>query len=77
DINEVKNLIGKKVGAISPDAFGGYLLGYKVLRDMGYDAEKDFRMQFLGFPADALLYALRDSSLSAAIIPVCLLENMD
>lgn len=47
DINEVKNLIGKKVGAISPDAFGGYLLGYKVLRDMGYDAEKDFRMQFL------------------------------
>lgn len=77
DITEAKNLIGKKVGAISPDAFGGYLLGYKVLRDMGYDAEKDFRMQFLGFPADALLYALRDHSLSAAIIPVCLLENMD
>lgn len=75
-ITEVKDLIGKKVGAISPDAFGGYLLGYKVLRDMGYDAEKDFRMQFLGFPADALLYALRDDSLSAAIIPVCLLENM-
>lgn len=77
DIDEVKNLIGKKVGAISPDAFGGYLLGYKVLRDMGYDASKDFRMQFLGFPADALLYALRDNSLSAAIVPVCLLENMD
>ena len=77
DIKDVNHLIGKKVGAISPDAFGGYLLGYKVLRDMGYDAEKDFRMQFLGFPADALLYALRDSSLSAAIVPVCLLENMD
>ncbi|MGG7471479.1 tetrathionate respiration histidine kinase TtrS [Providencia sp. R1] len=76
DISEVKNLIGKKVGAISPDAFGGYLLGYKVLRDMGYDAAKDFKMQFLGFPADALLYALRDDSLSAAIVPVCLLENM-
>lgn len=76
DITEAKNLIGKKVGAISPDAFGGYLLGYKVLRDMGYDAAKDFQMQFLGFPADALLYALRDDSLSAAIVPVCLLENM-
>lgn len=24
DISDVKNLIGKKVGAISPDAFGGY-----------------------------------------------------
>ncbi|MDD9341779.1 MAG: tetrathionate respiration histidine kinase TtrS [Providencia heimbachae] len=77
DITDVQNLIGKKVGAISPDAFGGYLLGYKVLRDLGVDAEKDFRMQFLGFPADALLYALRDDSLSAAIVPVCLLENMD
>ena len=77
EIKDVNSLIGKKVGAISPDAFGGYLLGYKVLRDMGYDAEKDFRMQFLGFPADALLYALRDNSLSAAIVPVCLLENMD
>ena len=77
EIADVNNLIGKKVGAISPDAFGGYLLGYKVLRDMGLDATKDFRMQFLGFPADALLYALRDNSLSAAIVPVCLLENMD
>lgn len=76
DITEPQNLIGKKVGAISPDAFGGYLLGYKVLRDLGYDTEKDFQMQFLGFPADALLYALRDNSLSAAIVPVCLLENM-
>lgn len=76
DMTEPQNLIGKKVGAISPDAFGGYLLGYKVLRDLGYDAEKDFQMQFLGFPADALLYALRDGSLSAAIVPVCLLENM-
>lgn len=77
DIHSADQLIGKKVGAISPDAFGGYLLGYKVLRDLGYDTEKDFRMQFLGFPADALLYALRDKSLSAAIVPVCLLENMD
>ena len=77
DIHDANQLIGKKVGAISTDAFGGYLLGYKVLRDLGYYAEKDFRMQFLGFPADALLYALRDKSLTAAIVPVCLLENMD
>ncbi|QLQ99264.2 tetrathionate respiration histidine kinase TtrS [Providencia alcalifaciens] len=77
DIHDANQLIGKKVGAISTDAFGGYLLSYKVLRDLGYDAEKDFRMQFLGFPADALLYALRDKSLTAAIVPVCLLENMD
>ncbi len=75
-IKNLDDLIGKKVGAISADAFGGYLLGYKVLRDKGYEPTKDFRMQFLGFPADALIYALRDGGLSAAIVPVCLLENM-
>ncbi|UNH25193.1 tetrathionate respiration histidine kinase TtrS [Moellerella wisconsensis] len=75
-VNSLDDLIGKNVGAISPDAFGGYLLGYKVIRDNGYDPNKDFRMQFLGFPADALIYALRDKTLSAAIVPSCLLENM-
>lgn len=65
------------MGAIAPDAFGGYLLGYKALREEGIDPDKDFTLRFTGFPADALLYLLRDGDINAAIIPVCLLENMD
>lgn len=76
-ITSINELIGKRVGAIAPDAFGGYLLGYKALREKGIDPDKDFTLRFSGFPADALLYQLRDNDINAAIIPVCLLENMD
>ncbi|MFN6883859.1 PhnD/SsuA/transferrin family substrate-binding protein, partial [Proteus mirabilis] len=76
-ITSIHELVGKRVGAIAPDAFGGYLLGYKALREEGIDPEQDFTLRFSGFPADALLYLLRDGDINAAIIPVCLLENMD
>lgn len=70
-------LIGKHVGAVASDAFGGYLLGYKALQQEGIVPDKDFTLRFTGFPADALLYLLRDGDINAAIVPVCLLENMD
>lgn len=76
DIHNPQGLIGKRVGAVSPDAFGGYLLGYKVLRDAGLQPERDFQLHFSGFPVDALIYLLRDRAISAAIVPTCLLEDM-
>lgn len=71
------DLTGKKVGAIAPDAFGGYLLGYKALRDIGLDPPRDYHLQFSGFPADALLYLLRDNAVQGVIVPVCLIESMN
>ncbi|MDM4219909.1 tetrathionate respiration histidine kinase TtrS [Klebsiella pasteurii] len=70
------DLIGKTVGAIDPQAFGGYLLGYKALIDAGLRPERDLHLRFSGFPADALIYLLREQALQAAIVPVCLLEKM-
>lgn len=70
------DLIGKTVGAIDPQAFGGYLLGYKALGDSGLRPERDLHLRFTGFPADALLYLLREQAVQAAIVPVCLLEKM-
>lgn len=69
-------LAGKKVGAVAADAFGGYLLGYKELLGTGLQPEKDLQLHFSGYPADALLYQLRDRALDAVIVPVCLLEKM-
>lgn len=69
-------LMGKTVGAIDPQAFGGYLTGYKALSDAGIRPERDFHLRFTGFPADALLYLLRERAIQAAIVPVCLLEKM-
>ncbi|WP_145515768.1 tetrathionate respiration histidine kinase TtrS [Yersinia aleksiciae] len=76
DIHSPQGLMGKGVGAVSPDAFGGYLLGYKALRDAGLQPEQDFQLHFSGFPVDALIYLLRDRAISAAIVPTCLLEDM-
>lgn len=76
-IASVHDLIGKTVGAIDAQAFGGYLLGYKALIDSGIRPERDLNLRFTGFPADALLYLLREKAIQAAIVPVCLLENME
>lgn len=76
-IASAHELIGKTVGAIDAQAFGGYLLGYKALSDAGLRPERDLRLMFTGFPADALLYLLREKAVQAVIVPVCLLENMD
>lgn len=76
-ITAAHDLIGTTVGAVDPLAFGGYLLGYKALHDAGLRPGDDFRLRFSGFPADALIYLLREEAISAAIVPVCLLESMD
>lgn len=75
-ITAAQDLAGKTLGAIDPQAFGGYLLGYNELRNAGMDPEADARVRFVGFPADALLYLLREDAIQAAIVPVCLLESM-
>ncbi|HCT9096034.1 TPA: sensor histidine kinase [Serratia liquefaciens] len=75
-ITTPRQLTGKNVGAVATDAFGGYLLGYKELLSAGLNPEKDLQLHFSGYPADALLYQLRDRALDAVIVPVCLLEKM-
>ena len=75
DITEVGQLRSKSVGAVHQQAFGGYLLVAEQLRRRGIlPTELDLR--FTGYPVDALVYLLRDGSLSAAMLPTCLLESM-
>lgn len=70
-------MVGKTVGAIDAQAFGGYLLGYKAFSDTGLRPERDLRLMSTGFPADALFCLLREKAVQAVIVPVCLLEKMD
>ncbi len=51
-------------------------MGYKALSDAGLRPERDLHLRFSGFPADALIYLLRERAVQAAIVPVCLLEKM-
>ncbi|WP_312191213.1 tetrathionate respiration histidine kinase TtrS [Leclercia sp.] len=75
-ITRPQDLAGKTLGAVDAQAFGGYLLGYRALRDAGVQVDES-KVRFVGFPADALLYLLREDAIQAAIVPVCLLESMD
>lgn len=69
------DLRGRPVVAVDPQAFGGYLLLKPRLREYGLRS-RAFDLRFLGYPIDALLYQLRDGVVDAAIVPVCLLEQM-
>ena len=75
-ITHPQDLAGKTLGAVDTQAFGGYLLGYRALRDAGLQVDES-KVRFIGFPADALLYLLREDAIQAAIVPACLLESMD
>ncbi len=75
-ITHPQDLAGKTLGAVDAQAFGGYLLGYRALRDAGLQVDES-KVRFVGFPADALLYLLREDAIQAAIVPACLLESMD
>jgi two-component system sensor histidine kinase TtrS len=77
EIYAPQDLRGKTLGAVDPKAFGGYLLGYQALREAGLRPGEDIRLRFTGFPADALLYLLREGVIQAAVVPSCLLETMD
>ncbi|WP_254444115.1 tetrathionate respiration histidine kinase TtrS [Klebsiella oxytoca] len=76
-IQQPADLAGKTLGAVDAQAFGGYLLGYRELQKAGLQVDDRLTVRYMGFPADALLYLLRENAIQAAIVPVCLLENMD
>lgn len=70
-------LSGMPIAAVADNAFGGYLtLRYEVA-GQGLNPNHYFSdVSFVGFPLDASVYQLRDGAVDAAIVPVCLLENM-
>jgi two-component system sensor histidine kinase TtrS len=70
-----QQLTGKRVVAVHEQAFGGYLLLLPQLESAGINPG-ELDLAFLGYPVDALLYQLRDGQAEAAIMPVCMLEQM-
>lgn len=75
---DLEDLQNSHAVAVSPDAFGGFLTLSQYLKSKQQDPSLFFKkIDYLGFPIDAMLYHLRDHQSDVAITPVCLLENMD
>ncbi|OOR98054.1 sensor histidine kinase [Canicola haemoglobinophilus] len=74
--NQLKDLKNKRISAVGKKAFGGFLLGYNELYNQGLVENKDFNLVFTGFPVDNTLFLLEKKKVDAAIVPVCIFEQL-
>jgi len=74
-IASLNDLKGKKVAAISPDAFGGFQVAWSQMQKQGVDAFRDLAsLRFMGFPHDEVIAAVARKEVDAGIIRAGLLE---
>ncbi len=77
DINRLQDLRGRTFMAVSPDAFGGFQMAWHELVAADIDPFTDFsRLEFNGFPQDAIVYAVRDGIVDAGTVRTDILERM-
>jgi two-component system sensor histidine kinase TtrS len=71
----LNDLKGRKVAAVSPDAFGGFQIAWKQMHRQGVDAFRDLAsLRFMGFPHDEVIAAVARKEVDAGIIRGGLLE---
>jgi two-component system sensor histidine kinase TtrS len=77
DLHELSDLAGKRVAAVAPDAFGGYLAVARELLRLGIDPETDIKKTiFFGLPMTNIIDAVKHGRVDAGIVRVCLPEQM-
>lgn len=75
-LQDIAQLRGKTIAAVQKNAFGGFLLGYKLLYDAQLRENRDYSLVFTGYPIDQTLLLLDRKQVDAAIAPLCLMEEM-
>lgn len=75
DIYQLQDLSQRKIAAVNPDAFAGYLLVAHLLQKNGVPPS-DYRTQFVDYPIELTLSTLASGAVEAAIAPLCLMEEM-
>ncbi|WP_201615763.1 PhnD/SsuA/transferrin family substrate-binding protein [Psychrobacter urativorans] len=75
DIYQLQDLQQRKIVAVDPDAFGGYLLVAHALQQNGLPPSH-YQTQFVGYPIELTLSTLASGAVDAAITPLCLMEEM-
>jgi len=74
-IASLNDLKGRKVAAISPEAFGGFQIAWSQMQKQGVDAFRDLAsLRFMGFPHDEVIAAVARKEVDAGIIRGGLLE---
>ncbi len=77
DIRTLNDLKGKSFTAVSKDAFGGFLVGWRELKDHDVDPFSDLAaLMFAGLPQDKVVHAVREGKVDAGIVRTDTLERM-
>jgi two-component system sensor histidine kinase TtrS len=77
DLAELGDLAGRRVAAVAPDAFGGWLVAAGELKKRGVDPDSDLaELRFVGLPMTRLIDEVRRGEVDAAVIRTCLLEQL-
>ncbi len=77
ELAKLRDLAGRRVAAVAPDAFGGYLIAAREMLREGVDPESAVReTRFLGLPMTHIIEAVRSGEVDAGIVRACLPEQM-
>jgi C4-dicarboxylate-specific signal transduction histidine kinase len=77
DIRRLTDLKDKSFMAVSPDAFGGFQMAWRELKDHNIDPFTDFReLLFAGFPQDKIILAVQRREVDAATVRAETLARM-
>ena len=77
DLRGFADLAGKRIAAVAPDAFGGYLVAAREMLRQGFDPETAPReILFVGLPMTNVVAAVQDGRADAGIVRACLPEQM-
>lgn len=73
----LRDLKGKSVCAVAPNAYGGLYIALGELNRRGFDPDKFFSsIHYSGYPMPKVLEDLRGGKCEAAIVRTCLLEEL-
>jgi two-component system sensor histidine kinase TtrS len=77
DLRTLSDLKNSSFGAVDENAFGGFQMAWRELRDAGIDPYRDFsRLRFYGFPQDNIVLGIRDGIIDAGTVRTDILERM-
>lgn len=76
-IYSLRDLRGKSVCAVAPNAYGGLYIALGELNRRGFDPDKFFSsIHYSGYPMPKVLEELKAGKCEAAIVRTCLLEEL-
>lgn len=76
DLRTLSDVRGQQIGAVLPQAFGGFRVAWRELEEAGVDPFREAHVRFLGFPIERVVEAVAAGEVDVGIVRTCLLEDL-